>query len=187
MVTNRSILICILAGMVLAGCGSDPVRILPAPPAQQVKYLLGPGDKLNVSVFGNANLSGAFTVETNGELSLPLLGGVKASGRDLDAIRTEIVERLDRDYVVNPKVSIEVTNFRPFFIMGEVVRPGSYPYAPDLTARQAVAISGGFTRRAQTSTINLTRKMDRGVVNYQVELDDPILPGDTLEIGRRLF
>ncbi len=177
----------LMAVMLLSACGSDYARILPAPPAQQVRYLLGPGDKLNIAVFGNANLSGAFTVEPTGEISFPLLGGIKAAGRPVEDIRSEIVERLDRDFVVNPRVSVEVINFRPFFILGEVVRPGSYPYVPDLTARQAAAISGGFTRRAQTNGFMLTRKTDKGTVTYQIDMDDPVLPGDTLEIGRRLF
>jgi polysaccharide export outer membrane protein len=177
-----------LIALGLGGCGGERATLqAPAPGQVDTKYRLGAGDKINVTVFGNPNLSGPVTVESDGALTLPLLGTVKAAGRHLDDVQAEIRTRLDKDFVVNPRVQVEVMNYRPFFILGEVGRPGSYPYVPDLTARQAVALGGGFTRRAQTDTVSVTRSTQAGKANLQLDIDDPILPGDTVEVGRRWF
>ena len=102
-------------------------------------------------------------------------------------MRADITTALDRDYIVNPKVSIEVLNYRPFYILGQVASPGSYPYVTGMDVRQAVAIAGGFTPRARTSTVTVIRQSAQGAVKIEATPDVPVLPGDTIEIQRRLF
>ena len=104
-------------------------------------------------VFGQDDVSGDFQIDGAGNITMPLLGQVHVASRTLTEVQTEITTDLDRDYIVNPKVSIEVLNYRPFYILGQVASPGSYPYVTGMDVRQAVAIAGGFTPRARTSTV----------------------------------
>jgi len=152
-----------------------------------VEYYLGPGDKLNVIVFGHEDLSGEFEIDVAGSISLPLLGQIEAADRTIGQLQSQIEARLDQKYIVDPRVSIEVRNFRPFFILGQVNKPGSYPYQSGIDIRQAVAIGGGFTRRAKTGAVVLIRRTSEGKIRYSATLDVPVLPGDTIEVERRLF
>ncbi|MCE2509413.1 MAG: polysaccharide export protein [Alphaproteobacteria bacterium] len=166
------------------------IGVLAAPAHAQVEaseYYLGPGDKLNVTVFGHADLSGEFEIDSAGFISLPLMGQIEAAGRTVRALQGQLEERLDKEFIVDPRVSIEVRNFRPFFILGQVNKPGSYPYQSGIDIRQAIAIGGGFTRRAKTDAVLLIRRTAEGKVRYQATLDVPVLPGDTIEVERRLF
>ena len=151
------------------------------------EYRLGPGDRLNIIVFGHPDVSGEFEVGGSGQVSLPLLGQVEAAGLTVIELKDRIAEALDRDYLVNPRVTVEVLNYRPFYILGEVKNPGSYPYVSGLSVRQAVAIAGGFTRRARESPVVVIRDTENGRETVEVNLDEPVLPGDTIEIERRLF
>jgi len=151
------------------------------------EYYLGPGDKLNVVVFGHQDLSGEFEIDVAGHISLPLLGQIAAADRTVRELQHQIEARLDREFIVDPRVSIEVRNFRPFFILGQVNKPGSYPYQSGIDIRQAVAIGGGFTRRAASATVTLIRRTAEGKLRYRATLDVPVLPGDTIVVERRLF
>jgi polysaccharide export outer membrane protein len=151
------------------------------------EYRLGPGDKLNLVVFGQQDLSGEFDVDGTGNLSLPLIGVIKAGGLTLNELREKIRTTLDKEYIVDPRISLDVVNYRPFFILGEVNRPGRYDYVNGLTVRQAVAIAGGFTRRGRESDIVLVRDGLPPPGYAYIQLDDTVLPGDTLEVERRLF
>lgn len=156
--------------------------------AQTVQdYRIGPGDKLNITVFGQSDLSGPVVVDGSGRIAFPLLGQIDANGKTLSELRAEITAALDRDFLVDPKVSIEVANHRPFFILGQVNKPGSYSYIEGMTVRMAVALAGGFTRRARESPVTLIRGDDPDKKNRDAELDETVLPGDTIQVERRLF
>lgn len=160
----------------------------PGPVAQtSPDYLLGPGDKLKITVFGNQDVSGEAVIDPQGKIAIPLLGQVQAGGRTVAALEKDITDRLNKDYIVNPKVTVEVLNYRPFFILGEVNKPGSYYYIAGLNLRQAVAIGGGYTRRARTSEAIIHRVGPKGELTITAEPETPILPGDTIEVPRRLF
>ena len=150
-------------------------------------YRLGPGDRLKVTVFGQPELSGEFDIDGSGAISYPLLGAVVASDRPVRALEREMAAALDLDFIVDPRVSIEVVSFRPFYVLGQVNRPGGYPYVVGLSVRQAVAIAGGYTRRANETGIVLVRRTAAGETLQRVPLSSAVLPGDTLEIQRRLF
>ncbi|MBL6934973.1 MAG: polysaccharide export protein [Alphaproteobacteria bacterium] len=151
------------------------------------QYRLGPGDRLSVIVFGQNDLSGEFEISGNGEISLPLAGPINAAGLTTSEFQARVTKILDESYLVDPRVNIDVVNYRPFYVLGEVARPGRYDYVSGLDVRQAIALAGGFTRRGYQSAVKLIRDEGGDRVEYKAGLDAPLSPGDTLEAVRRLF
>lgn len=151
------------------------------------EYRLAAGDRIKVTVFGHPDVSGDVDVTPAGQVTLPLIGNIVAANRTVAVLQREITERLDKDFIVNPRVTIEVMNYRPFFILGQVNKPGSYPFVAGLDVRQAVALGGGFTRRARTDPVLITRETTKGRETIEAGQDAPVLPGDTIEVDRRLF
>ncbi len=178
----------LLFGSAIGWASAQEEKVAPAVEgATDAQYRLNSGDKVNIIVFGQTDVSGEFQIDGAGNITMPLLGQVAAANRTVTQLQSEITAALDRDYIVDPHVSIEVLNFRPFYILGQVNSPGSYPYLAGMDVRQAVAIAGGFTRRARTSRVTVIRQTAEGSVEIEMEPDAPILPGDTIEVGRRLF
>jgi polysaccharide export outer membrane protein len=156
-------------------------------PAKLNDYRLGAADKIRVLVYNEPNLSGEFIVSSDGSLSLPLIGDVVAAGRTTDQIRQEIEQRLAAGYLRAPQVSIDVLEYRPFFILGEVNKPGDYPYTADLTVMKAVATANGFTYRADQKHVWLKHAGETKEEKYTITSDLPLQPGDTIRIGERYF
>ena len=154
--------------------------------ALQSEYRLGPGDQLRITVFNEADLTGQFLVGSQGTIAYPLVGEVRAAGLTVpeftDALRVALLE-----YVRQPNISVEVANYRPFFILGEVQRPGTYPYSASLTVLNAVATAGGFTYRANRSRVFIRHASEQEERSYPLTIATPVLPGDTIRIGERLF
>ena len=162
--------------------------LLPAPPARaEAGYLLGPGDKIRVTVFGHEDLSGEFEVDAAGNVALPLIQSVPAQGLTPMALEKEISSRLEPDYLRDPKVSVEVLTYRPFYIYGEVMKPGSYPYVNGMTVHNAIALAGGFSYRARTSSVRLRRTKDGQQSESDVPLETSVMPGDVIEVRERYF
>lgn len=150
-------------------------------------YRLGPGDRLGINVFNNPDLSGEFQIDGQGRISMPLLGQVAAANLTVGELQNLLIQKFD-SFIVDPRVTVEVLNYRPFYIYGQVNKPGSYPYVSGITVRQAVAIAGGFTRRADEDSVLVIRYDETGErVEVESPIDAPILPGDTIEVERRLF
>jgi polysaccharide export outer membrane protein len=150
-------------------------------------YKLGPGDKLKISVYGEDKLSGIYKIDGNGDIALPLIGTLTAQGINVDALRRLIVNKLEQGYLVNPSVTIEITEFRPFYIMGEIGRPGGYEYVSGISVLNAVAISGGFTYRADRDDIIIIRKQGDSRRRLEVGPKARVMPGDTIKIQERFF
>lgn len=150
-------------------------------------YRLDVGDKVRVIVFGEPDLSSpedeGFEVNSAGYISLPLIGQVKAKGLTVEELERAIEGKLKDGYLKNPRVSVEVLNYRPFYILGEVNEPGSYPYVNGLTIKQAAAIAGGFTYRADKGDIYIERQGKK----LEADLDTLVLPGDTIWVPERFF
>ena len=181
---------------VLAGCGSalqtitaDTLAPAPVPAAISADdlYRLGPGDKLRVIVFGETELSGEFIVDDSGAIDLPLIGDVPATGATIGEFENRVVARFKDGYLRDPKISIEVMNYRPFFIIGEVRRGGEYPYKSGLTIQDAVAIAGGFSYRANQKTVYIRRAGENDEQGFDATRRVPIYPGDNVRIPERFF
>jgi len=165
----------------------------PAPSAAQVaadkfEYHLGSGDKVRIIVFGEESLSGEFLVPGGaGTIAFPLVGDVQAAGLSVTELQAHIKAKLKDGYLKDPRVSIEVLNYRPFYILGEVMRPGQYSYTSGLTVLNAVATASGFTYRANTHKVFIKRPNTPGEVEYDLKTTTPVEPGDTIRIGERFF
>lgn len=155
-----------------------------ASPAAAQDYTLSGGDRVSVVVFGEDDLSGEYEVDGAGVFSMPLIGPVDAEGQTVRQLEARVREALLDGYLRNPRVSIEVLNYRPFFIMGEVNAPGSYPYRSGLTLLNAVAIAGGYTFRADERDVEITRG---DAAPFTAGPQTPVLPGDVIEVDERLF
>lgn len=150
-------------------------------------YKLGAGDKVKVTIFGEEDLSGEYEVNDQGELDLPLIGRVKAAGSDLTQMQTVIIEKYGASFLVNPKVSMEVLNYRPFFILGEVKNPASYPCTGRMTVINAIVLAGGYTPRANKHSIRIRRAGAKSSSEEEVDEDAPVLPGDVITVPERFF
>src|SRR6185295_10480161 len=129
-----------------------------AAPSDISTYRLGPGDKVKVTVFGQEKESGTFDIDGSGNMAYPLLGSIPVQGLTASDLQERLRTELDRRFIVNPRVTIEVQTYRPFYIYGEVQRAGSYPFVAGLTVRRAVAIAGGYTRRARYAPVTVVRE-----------------------------
>ncbi|OQW58368.1 MAG: polysaccharide biosynthesis protein [Proteobacteria bacterium HN_bin10] len=154
--------------------------------AEPVEYRLGPGDQIRVTVFNEPELTGPFTVGAQGTIAYPLVGSIQAGGLTVPEFTTALQTAL-ATYLRAPSVSIEVTNYRPFFILGEVQRPGTYPYSASLTVLNAVATAGGFTYRANRGRVFIRHANENVERSYPLTVATPVLPGDTVRIGERIF
>lgn len=153
---------------------------------EPVEYRLGPGDQIRITVFNEPDLTGPYTVGAQGMIAYPLVGSIRAGGLTVTEFTTALQSALAA-YVRNPSVAVEITNYRPFFILGEVQRPGTYPYSASLTVPNAVATAGGFTYRANRSRVFIRRANENVERSYPLTVATPVLPGDTVRIGERLF
>jgi polysaccharide export outer membrane protein len=173
-----------------AGASALTACATPAPaPAEAVdvpEYRLGPADQLRITVFNEPDLTGQFVVGAQGTIAYPLVGNVRAAGLTVNEFTAELQNRLS-EYVRQPSVSVEVANYRPFFILGEVQRPGTYPYSANLTVMNAVATAGGFTYRANRGRVFIRHANATEERSYPLTVSTPVLPGDTVRIGERLF
>lgn len=166
-----------------ADTGTGATTTAGGPPA----YLIGPGDELNIIVFGHPDLSGNFVIDPQGDLTMPLIGRMPVRGKTVDQITDEVTASYGGSFLVDPRVSVELLNSRPFYILGQVNTPGEYPYVRGVTVRQAAAIAGGFTRRADTEEFVIYRQTETGSQEMRATADTIVIPGDTVEVLRRLF
>jgi polysaccharide export outer membrane protein len=169
---------------VLGACSSTASA--PAGSTVSTEYRLDAGDQLRITVFNEPELTGQFVVGSSGAIAYPLVGSVQAAGRTVPEF-TEALQTALGTYVRAPSVSVEVTNYRPFFILGEVQRPGTYPYSASLTVLNAVATAGGFTYRANRGRVYIRHANGTEEHDYNLTVATPVLPGDTVRIGERLF
>ena len=173
------------AGPVAAVPAAGPVAYAPvvAPP----DYTLDTGDRLRVVVFGQEGLTNAYLVDAAGCIDVPLIGQVLARGATTEELAHRIAARLRNGFIREPHVAVEVVAYRPFFILGEVLQPGQYPYVPRMTAETAVAIAGGFTPRAFRRNLTVDRPIAGRIVRMSVPPSFPMRPGDTVNVQERWF
>lgn len=159
----------------------------PAVAAQDGDYVLDAGDRIRLSLYGDDSFKGEFAVSDNGTISLPLIGALPARGMTVNAFRATVETKLADGYYRDPRLSAEVVNYRPFYILGEVNKPGQYPYVTGMTLGQAVAIANGYTLAARKGTIAIRRAKSQEEVKISANPALPIGPGDTVRVLERLF
>ncbi|MCY4149997.1 MAG: polysaccharide export protein [Gammaproteobacteria bacterium] len=150
-------------------------------------YVLGHGDRIRITVFGHENLTGEFLLSETDSISLPLVGVLDFNGATLKEAQSIVVDALRPDYLVDPKVSVEVLEYRPFYIIGEINNPGSYPWVNGMTVIEAVAIGGGFTYRARKKQMLVIRATDETRSEQEIKPNDKVLPGDLIRVAERFF
>ena len=190
MLECRKFLTAILAAALLSGCGmaqasrDAPTATLPANAA----YTLWPGDRLKIAVFNEADLTGEFQVDERGLVAFPLVGEIRAGGLTLEQFRHELGDRLRKGYVRNPSITLEVLNYRPINIIGEVKKAGQYAYRPGMTLQDIPAVAGGYSYRADKDVVHIVRLQGGQTIKTDIgNRSVAILPGDTVKIPERFF
>jgi polysaccharide export outer membrane protein len=150
-------------------------------------YRVGAGDKLAIRVAGEADLTGEFPVDASGAISMPYVQSVTVAGMTTPQIEQLVTTKLRNGYLRDPKVSVQATSLRPFFILGEVTTGGSYPYQPGMTVQNAIAIAAGYTPRADKGEVLLTRRNATGTLTFKVPLTTQVYPGDIISVRERWF
>ena len=173
----------------LSGCSPTGSDLPPLPPLVTTgSYHLGPGDRVRIRVYGDKELSDVFSIGDDGLISLPLAGNVAASGRTPSQLADAIAADLkQRGMIDDPSVAVEVSSYRPIFILGEVIHPGQYPYEPDMTVIAAVSLAGGYTYRAIQSYEGVVRTQGATTMDGLVKPQDRLQPGDTITVFDRVY
>lgn len=173
------------------GYGAPLPRTIAMPQAagQQVEggYTLGPGDKVRVTIFGEADLSGEYQLDGNGNIRLPLIGMTRAIGYTQGGLEAAIRAALVPNYLRNPRINVEILNYRPIYVVGAVQKPGQYTYVSDMTMLNAVALAGGFTPQAKSSTVYV--RHEGATEEMPIPTNQPLLirPGDTVRVDTTAF
>ncbi|MGI4802052.1 MAG: polysaccharide biosynthesis/export family protein [Janthinobacterium lividum] len=173
--------------LLIAGCTAGH-NLPPLPDYQAGAYRLGVGDLLRVLTFGEEQLTGEFRVDDQGQIAMPLIGSVPATGRSAKQLESDISRALVKgDFLKNPHITVEIIAYRPIFVLGEVAKPGQYPYQPGMTFLTAVAVAGGFTYRAVQEYGEVVRTNKGTAINGRVTSNTFLAPGDVVQVVERYF
>lgn len=156
-------------------------------PSQLSEIQIEAGDKLRVTVFGEDKLSGDYQVDAAGYVSLPLAGSVQVAGKTAPQLQQALENKFKVSYLRNPQITVEVLAFRPFYVLGEVQKPGEYPFRIGLNVLSAIAIAGGGTFRADTSKVLIQRSGFNDIREYPQSPTIKIMPGDLIKVPERYF
>ena len=151
------------------------------------QYRLGAGDMVRIQVYDEEDLYLEARVSDRGTISYPFLGELRVSGETPAQLERQITTALQGDYLINPKVSVDILEYRPFYVNGEVESPGSFPFQPGITVRKAISIAGGFKERASRDKITVIREGDGAQTPVRVNLDMVLRPGDIVTVEESFF
>lgn len=188
-ISGLSFLFALLAYCATACLSSDAFaqgQTLP-PAAAAGSYMLGPNDRIRLKVYGEADITGEYEVDSNGQVSIPLAGHVPAAGLTTKQLERSIASALAKGIVRDPRVNVEIALYRPYYILGEVKKGGEYPYRLGLTVMDAVASAGGFTYRANENKVYLRRSGAGAEEIYALDAPILVLPGDNIRVPERFF
>ena len=178
----------VLVLLVLIGCGGPGSDLPPLPIGGAASYSLGPGDQVRIITFGEENLTGEFRVNDSGNIALPLVGAVHAAGLTSGDLEAAVAAALRRGNLVHkPSVAVEVIAYRPIYVLGQVNKPGQYPYQPGMTVVTAVAVAGGFTYRAYERYASIVRSGEGNAVEGRASRQAFVQPGDVITVFERRF
>jgi polysaccharide export outer membrane protein len=165
----------------------SPAAAAGNPAAAAGNYVLGPNDRIRLKVYGEADISGEYEIDSNGQVSIPLAGHIGAAGLTTKQLERSITAALAKGIVRDPRVNVEVALYRPYYILGEVKKGGEYPYRLGLTVMDAVASAGGFTYRANENKVFLRRSGAGAEEVYALDAPILVFPGDTIRVPERYF
>ena len=158
-----------------------------AKPSDLSEYVLGSGDEIKISVYDEEDLTVEVRLNDAGTVAYPFLGQLRLKGKTVGQLQELIDLGLRGDYLINPRVSVSIVEYRPFFINGEVEKPGGFPFQPGLTVSRAVSLAEGFTERASKTNIILVHDGDASQEEISVSLNSPVQPGDVITVRQRFF
>ena len=185
----------VLAALMLASCDGG-ASLGPITDLEQKNMIekaattspnLQPGEKIKVTVFGEDRLSGEYEIDPAGFVSLPLAGTIKAAGLSKQQLEQSLAAKFRGEYLKNPKVTVDVSSFKPFYVLGEVTKPGEYQFKSGLNVMSALALAGGTTYRASRSTVMIQHAGESGFRDYPLTPAIPVLPGDLIRVPERYF
>jgi protein involved in polysaccharide export with SLBB domain len=185
--------IVLLVGLQVAGCYTDygPVEVGVAPfatSAAGAASVLQPGERVKITVYGEEALTAEYGINPNGYVMMPLIGAIKAAGRSQSEFAREVAAKYRAGgFLQDPHVTVDVVQFKPFYILGEVTTPGEYPFRSSLNVHAAVAMAGGFTYRASKSYVLIRHAGDEVWKEYSLAEPVPIVPGDLIRVPERYF
>ncbi len=164
----------------------DPNAAHSAPGTATELRLFG-GDKVRVTVYGEDKISGEYQIDSGGMLSIPLAGTIQGAGLTKIELEQALTQKLKSEYLRNPKVTVEVISYRPFYVLGEVQKPGEYQFRSGLNVLSAIAIAGGATYRANNSTVMIQRFGSAELKEFPQSPTVLVLPGDVVRVPERFF
>jgi len=165
----------------------SPVVLVEGPSVASYVYQIGSGDTLKIQTFGEPTLSGEFAVNAEGTIAFPLVSDILVGGKTLSEFKADLTARLGAQYLRNPRVSVEMVNFRPVYILGEVTKPGEFNYTERMSVFALVAKAGGFTYRANQSYVFIRRENEAEEKAIRLTSATAVQPGDTVRIPDRVF
>lgn len=182
------------AGTFVLACllASAPTQAQTVPPPNAnalalENYELGAGDKVRIAVYGEDDLGGTFDVDGQGFVSLPLIGPTRVAGLSARQVEHLVRDKLADGYVNDPRVNVEIVQYRPFYVIGEVNKPGEYPYVSQMSVLNAVALAGGFTIKAIEGGVYVRRSGSSDEIYLPANLASKIYPGDVVRIASSPF
>lgn len=185
------ILISSVFATTLLACGGTPSLPLEEPSPEAAisggQYEIAPGDILAITVFGHDDISGQYTVDAEGKISMPLINQIDVDGATTDELQRRLIAAYQPDYLRNPDISVKLESYRPIYVLGEVENAGSYPYQPKMSVLNAIALAGGYTYRAAKNKLYVVRDNDPNREEEPVTVSDTLRPGDTVIIRQRFF
>lgn len=196
MVVLRIVVLCLLQALILAGCSAGgqiatadlhAASYTPAPTRGAGPYVLGPGDKVRLKVYGDTEVNDQYEINSAGYVSIPLVGQVKAAGLTTRQLESALMSRMKGKIANDPKINVEIATYASFYVYGEVKKAGVYPFQPGLTVADAVATAGGLTYRADEDKVLLQRAGSRQAVIVPVNGTVRVYPGDNLRVAERYF
>ena len=150
-------------------------------------YTLRTNDQLRVQVYNEPTITGEYTIDGSGTLSVPGAGRIKAAGLTPEQLERHLTQKLNSGILRDARVNVQVLSYAPFYILGEVKKPGEFPYKPGMTVADAVALAGGYTYRADESKVLVRSARSAGEVERRLEANPPVSPGDNIRIPERFL
>jgi protein involved in polysaccharide export with SLBB domain len=180
-------LLALAATLCMTGCGSSVPGGAPPVPLAGQPVPLGPGDRIHVTVYGQDLMTNDYMVDRDGSIALPLAGRIMVGGMVTADAEASIRKALAKGIVVKPDVTVDVIQYRPIYVIGEVNKPGAYDYTSNIVMINAVALAGGFTYRASKEGVTVLRGAEASEQRYHATQTTALQPGDVVVVPERFF